>query len=145
MSASAKASSFASRWRDTFTAVLQTDDVATPLKQAALAERLTDWTKHLTSAVVQSCEALGWSAAAKGFTLDLLPQVGQEYLGIDVMAFEIPLRCGVPCWLFPVAAFELENSRDDGRVAYSLWKVLCVRAGLRVVFAYRDDWGTGPG
>jgi hypothetical protein len=42
-----------------------------------------------------------------------------------------------------VAVFELENSRDDDRVAYSRWKVLCVRAPLRVVFAYRADWESG--
>ncbi len=43
-------------------------------------------------------------------------------------------------WPLPVAAFELENSVKDERVAYSLWKVLCVKAHLRVVFAYRPDW-----
>ena len=40
----------------------------------------------------------------------------------------------------PEAVFELENHRTDDRVAYSLWKVLCVRARLRVVFAFRRDW-----
>ena len=43
----------------------------------------------------------------------------------------------------PVAVFELENSRDDDRVVYSLWKVLVARAPLRVVFAYRADWNSG--
>jgi hypothetical protein len=42
-------------------------------------------------------------------------------------------------WRFPIAVFELENSPDDDRVAYSLWKVLCVRTDLRVVFCYRHD------
>jgi hypothetical protein len=46
-------------------------------------------------------------------------------------------------WPFPLAAFELENSPTDDRVAYSLWKVLCLRARLRVVFAYRPDWEQG--
>ena len=45
-----------------------------------------------------------------------------------------------PVWPLPVAVFELENSPRDRRVAYSLWKVICVRAALRVVFAYRPDW-----
>ena len=40
----------------------------------------------------------------------------------------------------PSAAFELENHAKDDRVAYALWKVLCLRVGLRVVFAYRPDW-----
>ena len=43
----------------------------------------------------------------------------------------------------PLAGFELENDPGDDRVAYSLWKVLCVRVGLRVVFAYRPDWERG--
>ena len=34
---------------------------------------------------------------------------------------------------------ELENSRKDDRIAYSLWKVLCVRSALRVVFCYRSS------
>jgi hypothetical protein len=71
-----------------------------------------------------------------------LPKVGQEYLGIDVMAF--PAECEPSCrWPMPVAVFELENAQADGRVAYSLWKVLCLRAALRVVFAYRPDWEQG--
>ncbi|MBI4516468.1 MAG: hypothetical protein HY699_11710 [Deltaproteobacteria bacterium] len=55
---------------------------------------------------------------------------------LDVVAFE---PAGDRRWRFPVAALELENSRSDDRVAYSLWKVLCVRAALRVVFCYRRD------
>lgn len=39
---------------------------------------------------------------------------------------------------------ELENSRDSERIAYSLWKVLCVRAELRIVFCYRS-LPPGPG
>lgn len=35
-----------------------------------------------------------------------------------------------------------EQSRDDF-VAYALWKVLCVRAGLRVVFCYRRNANEG--
>jgi hypothetical protein len=61
---------------------------------------------------------------------------------MDVMAF-----CGVtdtsdssPRWPAPLAVFELENSPRDDRVAYSLWKVLSVRATLAVVMAYRRSW-----
>ena len=43
-------------------------------------------------------------------------------------------------WPAPSAVFELENSRRDDRVAYSLWKVLSVRAQLHVVIAYRRSW-----
>jgi hypothetical protein len=116
---------------------VQEPSTAAPLKEAALAGQLADWTACLTAAVVRSCEALGWRAAGKGHPLDLLPQPGQEYLGIDVMAFagSSSIR-----WPLPIAVFELENHAKDDRVAYCLWKVLCLRVGLRVVFAYRADW-----
>jgi hypothetical protein len=129
-------------WRPSFLQRVQKTSVAAPLKESAIAGKLAEWTASLTTAVVQSCEALGWRAAGQGHKLDLLPKAGQEYLGIDVMAFSgnAPGR-----WPFPLAAFELENSQTDDRVAYSLWKVLCLRARLRVVFAYRPDWQVGRG
>jgi hypothetical protein len=125
------------QWQAAFLQHVQDPSTATPLKEAAIAGQLTAWTAYLTAAVVRSCEALGWRAAGKGHRLALLPQAGQEYLGIDVMAF-----AGAPStrWPLPLAAFELENHIKDDRVAYSLWKVLCLRVGLRVVFAYRPDW-----
>ena len=125
-------------WRDAFLDVVQQPTTAAPLKAASLAEDLRAWTACLTSAVVASCRQIGWLAAAKGHRLSELPQAGQEYLGIDVMAFSA--EPGPGRWRFPIAVFELENHRTDDRVAYSLWKVLCVRAPLRVVFAFRRDW-----
>jgi hypothetical protein len=125
-------------WRSAFLSVVQEQDVAAPLKAASLAEDLKVWTSCLTSAVVTSCRELGWLAAAKGHRLDELPQAGQEYLSIDVMAFASSPATGR--WRLPIAAFELENHRTDDRVGYSLWKVLCLRTDLRVVFAFRGDW-----
>ena len=127
-------------WREAFGESLNRSETADKLKSAALTQNLREWTTHLTAAVVGSCQSLGWQAAGKGHRLSLLPQGRQEYLGIDVMAFaELPsVR-----WPFPIAAFELENHAKDDRVAYSLWKVLCLRVRLRVVFAYRPDWERG--
>lgn len=125
-------------WRHAFLNVVQEPSTAAPLKAASLAEDLRTWTAYLTSAVVASCGELGWPAAAKGHRLVQLPQAGQEYLSIDVMAF---LGSGDDGrWQLPIAVFELENHRTDNRVAYSLWKVLCVRSQLRVVFAFRREW-----
>lgn len=140
--ASISAQSVAKQWREAFLTTVQSFENAGPLKEAALAGKLAAWTKLLTAVLVQSCQRIGWSAAAKGHPLSLLPQLGQEYLGMDVMAFD-PVSSQGPSWLFPVAVFELENSRDDDRVAYSLWKVLCLSCRLRVVFAYRRDWDQG--
>src|SRR4051794_35675459 len=78
-------------------------------------------------------------AAAKWNPCRRLPKGGNEYLGIDVMAFP-PESDLAGRWPMPLAAFELENARGADRVAYSLWKVLCIRTTLRVVFAYRPDW-----
>jgi len=125
-------------WRSAFLDVVQEPEVAAPLKTASLAEDLKVWTSCLTSAVVASCRQLGWLAAAKGHRLDELPQPGQEYLSMDVMAFSSSPATGR--WRLPIAAFELENNRTDDRVGYSLWKVLCLRTDLRVVFAFRRDW-----
>jgi hypothetical protein len=124
------------RWKPAFLRHLQDSGTATPLKEAAIAGQLADWTRHLTTTVVRSCEVLGWQAAGKGHRLALLPQAGQEYLGIDVMAF---VSGELSRWPLPLAAFELENHANDNRVGYSLWKVLCLQVGLRVVFAYRPD------
>src|ERR1700693_3680950 len=115
------------QWRNAFLDVVQEPVTAAPLKAASLAEDLKTWTSCVTSAVVSSCARLAWSAAAKGHRLAELPQAGQEYLGIDVIAFPASVD-GEPKWPLPLAAFELENDRTDSRVAYSLWKALCVRA-----------------
>jgi len=135
-------SHLAAGWRDSFLRHLENGDVAEPLRQAAMTERLTDWTSLLTSVVVRSCGDFGWPVAAKGHPLVVLPQRGQEYLGIDVMAFPDFSSASVaaPRWPAPLAVFELENSRRDDRVAYSLWKVLSVHAKLHVVMAYRRTW-----
>jgi hypothetical protein len=125
-------------WRSAFGSYVEQPGFGNLLKTASLAADLRTWTNALTTAVVRSCEA-GWIAAAKWNPCRRLPKGGQEYLGIDVIA--LPPDDAPACrWPLPLAAFELENSRRDDRVAYSLWKVLCIRAALRVVFAYRPDW-----
>jgi len=123
-------------WRDAFFEGLQTHKTSQPLREATLAGRLGDWTASLTGAVVQSCKDLGWAAAARGHLADVLPVPRNEYLALDVMAFQ-PATGNR--WPLPVAAFELENSPDNDRVAYALWKLLCIRVPLRVLFAYRRE------
>ncbi len=125
-------------WREAFLHVVRQPEFAVPLKESSLVEDLKTWTTCLTSCVVSSCRQIGWLAAAKSHRLEKLPLPRQEYLGLDIMAFLAESSPGR--WRFPVAVFELENDRSDDRVAYSLWKVLCVGAPLRVVFAFRPDW-----
>jgi len=164
--------SLAETWYTAFMQALQRHEASRPLKEAASAGRLGDWTKSLTGVVVDVCRQMGWQTAAKWHQADVLPITRSEYLALDAMAFKL-VRSGVPNllgerprtssgvrkedsysikvaqdvssprWPFPVAVFELENSRQDAKVAYSLWKVLCVRARLRVVFCYRRDVTVG--
>jgi hypothetical protein len=130
----------AEKWRTTFLQTVQRHENASPLKDAALEDRLGDWTRALTAVVVATCQAMGWQASARGHQLEMLPVSRGEYLGLDVVAF----TAGEKRWRLPVAALELENSRDDDRIAYSLWKVLCVRADLRVLYCYRNGSEEGP-
>ncbi len=105
------------------------------LKAAASEGILRDWTTALTSVAVATCREVGWRASAKGHSSRLLPIRRSEYLALDLMAF----APGDARWLFPMAAMEFENSRREDQIAYSLWKVICVRADLRVVFCYRRE------
>jgi hypothetical protein len=124
------------RWRGVFFTVLESSETGPRLKEAAVEGALGAWTEHLTSAVVSVCGAMGWRAAARGHLGDVLPVPRNEYLALDIVAFAPNAESR---WPMPIAVFELENSATLERVAYSLWKVLCIRAALRVVFAYRRD------
>lgn len=133
------ADELAQRWRTAFLRTIEPAEVASPLRENAVPGKLANWTSHLTGAVVASCEALGLRSAAKGHPLDLLAESRQEYMGLDVTAF-LPNAAKMDSWSYPLAAFELENSPSDDRVAYSIWKVASVRSVLGVVFAYRNTW-----
>jgi len=126
-------------WWDQFLQQLRDSGRAAPLKEASLSENLKEWTRLTTDVVVRSCESLGWEAAARGHRLDRLPESASEYLALDAMAFPSRDSSDVR-WPLPVAVFELENNARDDRVGYSLWKALCVRAPMRMVYAYRRDW-----
>ena len=130
----------AADWYARFLETLQRHEASASLREAAIKGQLGRWTEALTSVVCATCEAVGWEASAKGHISKLLPVPRSEYLVLDVVAFEVS---GDRRWRFPVAAFELENSKADDQVAYSVWKVLCIRARLRVVFCYRRDTDEG--
>ena len=131
----------AAQWTSQFFATLGDDRIASDeLKDASMRSDLARWTTILTAVVVRSLERLGWAAAGKGHRCTVLPVKRNEYLSQDVMAFQ----ASGSGWRFPVAVCELENSGDEDLVAYSLWKVLCVRCELRVLFCYRPDADDGP-
>lgn len=131
----------ATRWASQFYATLGDDrPAAEELREASLSGDLARWTSALTGVVVRSLEQIGLAAAGKGHRCTVLPVKRNEYLSQDVMAF----AASGAGWRFPTAVCELENSADPDLVAYSLWKVLCVRCGLRAVFCYRPEPDEGP-
>lgn len=131
--------SLSEKFQLAFMRTVQQPGYSEPLRDAALEVRLGDWTKALTSAVVATCAEIGWRASAKGHHLQMLPIERSEYLALDVMAF----KDGNKRWKFPISVMELENSKDDDRIAYSLWKIVCVRTYLRMVFCYRKSADEG--
>jgi hypothetical protein len=128
------------RWFAAFMATVPAHEAAATLREAATRGELKHWTQALTDIVVGTFPKMGWRGAARGHRSDFLPVARSEYLALDIVVFE---AAGARRWRFPVAFFELENSPVDDLVAYSLWKVLRVRASLRVVFCYRQDAGEG--
>jgi len=132
--------SIAQRWFGAFMGTVQTHQTSISLREAAMSGNLKRWTEALTAVVLGTFPGMGWRGSARGHRSDLLPVSRSEYMELDVVAFETG---GDRRWRFPVGVFELENSPGDDLVAYSLWKVLCVRASLRVVFCYRRDAGEG--
>jgi hypothetical protein len=112
-------------------------EFAEPLRGAALAGHLGQWTRLLTRAVAETCHSCGWVTSAKEQETKALPVPRQEYLGLDVIAFDSGSPEVAPQWRLPVAVFELENRENLDIIAYSLWKVIVVRCALRGVFCYR--------
>jgi hypothetical protein len=127
-------------WFAAFMETVKAHEASTTLRETMQTGVLGHWTQALTSVVVSTFAELGWRGAARGHRSNLLPVPRSEYLALDVVAFDV---AGKRRWRYPVAVFELENSTTDDLVAYSLWKVLCVRANLRVVFCYRKDASEG--
>ena len=132
--------SLADQWRTSFFDTVQRSEYAGRLKNASQRNANTQWTQTLTDVVVTVCESQSYIAAARGHKLQFLPESRSEYLGIDVIGFEKSMRP----WSFPIVAVELENSRKDDRIGYSLWKVLNLHTKLRIVFCYRPSSDSGP-
>lgn len=132
--------SLSERWFNVFMQTIKTHENSLALRTAADSQALRIWTEALTSVVVRTFGTMGWRGAARGHKSSLPPVPRAEYLALDAVAFE---SAGDHRWRFPVGVFELENSPADDFVAYALWKVLCVRANLRVVFCYRSGANQG--
>ena len=65
-----------------------------------------------------------------------------EYLNIDAMFLDdsynklVKDKNEYDPFVLPRVIVELENDPDKDKIAYSLWKLLCIRASLRVLICY---------
>ncbi|MFN0181740.1 MAG: hypothetical protein ACKVZ0_23270 [Gemmatimonadales bacterium] len=132
--------SVARAWFRVFMETVKTHEASTALREAAESGDLKPWTEALTGVVIGTFPMMSWRGAARGHRSDLLPVPRSEYLSVDAVAFD---PAGDRRWRFPIGVFELENSPTDDLVAYALWKILCVRARLRVVVCYRRGASEG--
>jgi hypothetical protein len=67
-----------------------------------------------------------------------------EYLDVDAFYFDksdydLPIGIGddEDPFVLPSAVVELENSFEFNKIAYCLWKILCVRAPIRALICYQ--------
>lgn len=134
------AKSLSDRFRECVFDEIRRNGTPGKFKEAASQSKLSLWTSAMTEVVVRACADIGLAASAKGHKLELLPVRRSEYLGLDVVGFP----AGSHRWRFPTFAAELENSQMADQIAYSLWKVLSVKASLRAVFCYREDARAAP-
>jgi hypothetical protein len=129
-------------WSRTFYATLQEDQgIVGELLEASLAGDLARWNTSLTGLVAETFCSLGLDVAAKGHRCSVLAVPREEYLALHMTV--LPARGRARC--FPAAVCEFENPARDDVVAYALWKILCIRSALRVVFCYRAARDHAPG
>lgn len=69
-----------------------------------------------------------------------------EYLNIDAFFFdniEYNLPTGIEYYddpfVLPLVAVEMENDPKINKIAYCLWKLLCIRATIRVLVCYQEN------
>lgn len=69
-----------------------------------------------------------------------------ENLTIDVMLFDkaawkklYKRNSYYDAFILPEAVIELENIDDKIRIAYCLWKLLCIRSALRILICYQAN------
>lgn len=127
--------SLAHTWQKLFWDVVRQPEYSDSLRDSGIHGKMNDWTTVLTQVVVITSQKLGWIVSAKGHSINILPVKADEFLGMDIMAFP----GGSRRWQLPIAVMELENIKN--RSAYSLWKLLCIRASLRILFCYCESAG----
>ena len=104
-------------------------------------ERDSEWTDYMKTVM---------ESVAKGFDCYLAmtrkrpedDEYSGEYLNIDVLFLSLDSYTDwdSDTWdppALPLVAVDLENNLDVGKITYCLWKILCIRAPLRILICYQ--------
>ena len=125
-------------WFEKFTNALAEDTAALP---AWDPEKLADWTSVATkaadaaTAAVLECMAVGVGQTAAKEAQDKYGR--SEYFTLDGIGYDDA------SWAPPLVAVELENTSE--KIEYCAWKLLCVRASVRVLVCFKKTLGAYPG
>jgi hypothetical protein len=124
---------------ETFFAELQKalseSDEATDLWRETNLRR-AEWTRVMTEALARAAEAT-LSGMVSKLLVTAKGRVNSygrsEYFSLDLSASDDE------SWGSPLLIAEHENDRDDEKLTYCTWKLLCVEAQLRILVAYVDS------
>jgi hypothetical protein len=105
-----------------------------------------NWTKFLRSVMLGVGEKINCEVIQLG-TEDI--ESKGERLNIDAFFidkidkadFELTKNNGWGPFVLPRAVVELENDIKHDKISYDLWKILCIRAPIRVLVCYQGDAG----
>ena len=122
-------------WLQQFTSVINSE----PFDKTSLQS--TEWTEFMESVMDRIAERTTCKVIhrhAKDTALS------KEYLNIDALFFTeaaiSSMKKNQCCpFVFPQVAVELENMPNWDKIAYCLWKVLCIQAKTKVLICYQKE------
>lgn len=100
----------------------------------------TEWTDFTERVMRVIAEKFGWKVMCNNKKDEKDPQRG-EYLSIDAMFLKTKEKNQKDYWpqCLPEAVVEFENSYDNDKIKFCLWKILCIRSPLKVLICYKRN------
>ena len=124
-------------WLKYFEKVIESHRKQSPL---GTSPKDSEWTKFMGEVIDEVAKEMGCEVTRR--------RPGDkdrsgEYLNIDAFfvdkaAFENKPPEYDP-FVLPLAVVELENSDEVNKITYCLWKILCIRAPIRVLICYQSN------
>ena len=112
------------------------------LEDESYVDSDAEWTEFMMKVMRKMGQEIGCHIAGKNSEVK---KYSGEYLNIDAMFID---NSAYDDWLYPEdwdppvlpsAVVELENQYDIKWITYCLWKILCIRAEMRVLICYQSN------